>query len=417
MIVAVLGVLPLFSASASANMAQTITITSSPPQEAVAGGSYTVSATETSGLEVYFGTEGACSIDEVPRPGAEERLELERPVAEVPHPPFLSPATVDFITAGTCTIKARGFNGSGYEAAPVASQSFPVAKDPSEQITFTSAPPSNATVGGSYNPVVRLSAGIRVSFFTTTPSVCTIAPLHAAVSLGGVGTCTVGVRQEGSPESELPEAQQSFTVYGPVAVVEHPSILPAEPPATQPTPQPTTAPIFPGSTPPPEPAKRTPTNAKHLAKKKKKKKKKKKASANGGIPAKVQARLLKLALAEAARRGEHHPSEIQAVRTTEAEAHTLENAGRPGGTETTSPPPGNTPVYFIQMQGNFRVVCSRGPDMDTCPPARLLMLTVSVSAKRVLGRQFGYGYLNEELPGTPVFLRPVKAHKAPSEHA
>ena len=58
---AVLGASLLFCAGASANMAQTITFTSSPPQEAVAGGSYTVSATETSGLEVYFGTEGACS--------------------------------------------------------------------------------------------------------------------------------------------------------------------------------------------------------------------------------------------------------------------------------------------------------------------------------------------------------------------
>ena len=40
------------------------------------------------------------------------------------------------------------------------------------------------------------------------------------------------------------------------------------------------------------------------------------------------------------------------------------------------------------------------------------MLTVSVSAKNVLGSRFGYGYIpTEELPGVPVSLRPVKAHK------
>ena len=83
------------------------------------------------------------------------------------------------------------------------------------------------------------------------------------------------------------------------------------------------------------------------------------ATVKSGIPAKVQARLLTLALAEAARRGEQHPHEIQAVRTTEAEAHTLENAG-PGGTETIYPPPGNAPLYFIEMRGNFESYAMAG---------------------------------------------------------
>lgn len=70
------------------------------------------------------------------------------------------------------------------------------------------------------------------------------------------------------------------------------------------------------------------------------------------------------------------------------------------------------------MRGNFRVGCHGGPPIHACPPARVLMLTVSVSAKSVLGSRFGYGYIpTEELPGTPASLRPVKAHMAPSKHA
>ena len=215
-LVAVLGSSMLLCASASAKMAQTIMFTSAAPSDPVAGGSYTVSASETSGMQVFVAAVGACSFGKPGQPNAEDRLEAER-VEEQPLELLASPVTVYFIGAGTCRIDASGSGDSEYEPPPEASQSFPVARDPSEQITFTSTPPSDATVGDSYDPVVRLSAGIRVSFFTTTPSVCAIAPLHAAVSLVGVGTCTIGVRQNGVSESEPPEGKQSFDVIGPAA--------------------------------------------------------------------------------------------------------------------------------------------------------------------------------------------------------
>ena len=66
----------LVCASASALAAQTITFTSAAPSRAVAGGSYTVSATDTSGGPVVLTTGGACSLSE-PRANAEEPLEAE----------------------------------------------------------------------------------------------------------------------------------------------------------------------------------------------------------------------------------------------------------------------------------------------------------------------------------------------------
>ena len=94
-------------------------------------------------------------------------------------------------------------------------QSFTVAKDPSERITFTSAAPKDATVGGSYTPSVRSSAGLTVMFSNATPSVCKIVlGLNGSshVSLIAPGTCTLDVRQVGASAQEPPEAQQSFKV-------------------------------------------------------------------------------------------------------------------------------------------------------------------------------------------------------------
>ena len=131
-----------------------------------------------------------------PRANAEEHLEAE--VEGQPVERAESPATVYLTAVGACSIEASRSGGSGYESQPEVWQSFRVAKDPAERITFTSTP-SNVAVGGSYDPVVRSSAAMRVSFFTTTPAVCTIAPRDAAVSFVGVGTCWIGVTARRNP--------------------------------------------------------------------------------------------------------------------------------------------------------------------------------------------------------------------------
>jgi hypothetical protein len=131
------------------------------------------------------------------------------------------------------------------------------------------------------------------------------------------------------------------------------------------------------------------------------------AAMKSGISATVRAKLLKVALSEASRYSERHPSDIQAVLTTETEAQKLESAGR--SYTVVSPQPGNSPVYLIEMRGRFRVKCHDLPNkVPPCPAARDLMLTVSVSTGKVLGSETGYGYIPSlDVAGnTPVYLRP-----------
>ena len=142
-----------------------------------------------------------------------------KPTVEEKQPVLLedrdSPVTVYFLERGMCIVDAYAAGDAEYEEVRSVGQSLTVAKDPSEQITFASPAPSDATVGGSYAPTVRSSAGLGVMFSIATPSVCGIVlGLNGGshVSLNNPGTCTIDVRQAAVSELEPPAAQQSFTV-------------------------------------------------------------------------------------------------------------------------------------------------------------------------------------------------------------
>ena len=138
-----------------------------------------------------------------------------------------------------------------------------------------------------------------------------------------------------------------------------------------------------------------------------------------GISETVRAKLLDVARSEAALRGERHPYEIQAVLTTQRLAARLEGEGRRvsisprregqkrAGTtgvdgEVSRARSGARPVYFIAMKGTFTFLCF-GP--APCPPAPVLMLTLSVSTKQVLNAtKWGENYPNLKSVGAPVQL-------------
>ena len=88
-----------------------------------------------------------------------------------------------------------------------------------ERVTFTSTAPSDATVGGSYDPSVISSEALLVSFFSVTPSVCRIIRpevfANREVKLEAPGTCTIIASQPDteSEAAEAPEARQSFEVF------------------------------------------------------------------------------------------------------------------------------------------------------------------------------------------------------------
>lgn len=83
-----------------------------------------------------------------------------------------------------------------------------------QTIEFTSAAPSNATVGGAaYTVTAAASSGLPVALSVDAASTSVCALSGSSVSFSGVGTCTIDANQAGSGIYEpAPQAQQSFTV-------------------------------------------------------------------------------------------------------------------------------------------------------------------------------------------------------------
>jgi PKD repeat protein len=169
---------------------QTITISSTPPSSATAGGlPYAVEASASSGLPVALTiapqSSSVCT---------------------------LSGAVVRFIGIGTCTIDANQEGNASFFPAAQVQQSFFVARG-SQSISFSSPAPAPGTVGGAYVVEAQASSGLPVALSIAPESsmVCSLA--GTTVSFLAVGTCTVDANQEGD-ESYFPasQAQQSFSV-------------------------------------------------------------------------------------------------------------------------------------------------------------------------------------------------------------
>ncbi|MFL5600400.1 MAG: RCC1 domain-containing protein, partial [Gemmatimonadaceae bacterium] len=138
----------------------------------------------------------------------------------------VSGSTVNLNSAGTCVIAADQAEGSGYLAAPRKMQSFSVVEPIPQIISFTSAPPNPGIVGGSY--VVTASgggSGYPVLFSSLTPSVCFV--LGNTVTLRARGTCRVAADQTGNTYY-LPanEVTQEFDIYD-VQAITFTSVAPA----------------------------------------------------------------------------------------------------------------------------------------------------------------------------------------------
>ena len=169
----------------SAQTAQAITFTSTPPSPAVVGGTYTPTATGGgSGNPVVFSigassTSGACSV---------------------------SGTAVDFTGIGTCVIDANQAGTNVYSAAPQMSQSATV--EATQVITFTSTPPSPAVVGGTYTPTATGGASGNPVVFSiggaSTSGACSVS--GTAVDLTGTGTCVVDANQAGNSQYEAAAA-------------------------------------------------------------------------------------------------------------------------------------------------------------------------------------------------------------------
>jgi hypothetical protein len=180
---------------------QAITFTSTPPAHPTVGGTYTVAAKGgASGQPVVFSIDGAstfwaCSV---------------------------SGATVSFLEPGTCVIDANQAGTSSYRAAPQAQQSFTIqsAGLRSQTITFTSTPPVQATVGGTYTVAAKGGASGQPVVFsidgTSTFWACSVS--GATVSFLEPGTCVIDANQAGTSSYQAaPQVQQSLAIQAATA--------------------------------------------------------------------------------------------------------------------------------------------------------------------------------------------------------
>ncbi len=189
---------PFSVAGAGGATPQAITFTSTAPSNAtVLGPPYVVTATADSGLPVVLTIDGSsatvCAING---------------------------GSVSFVGPGTCTIDANqggGVNG-GTNYAPAAQvQQFvvvaPGGGGASQTITFTSTPPVNASVGGSYVVTATATSNLTVvlTIEGSSATICTIN--NGTVTFIGVGTCTIDANQGGNGTfAPAPQKQQSFAV-------------------------------------------------------------------------------------------------------------------------------------------------------------------------------------------------------------
>jgi hypothetical protein len=150
---------PISIQAAAPLEAQVVAFTSTPPSQAVVGGSYVPTAAGgASGSPVTFGidstsTTGACA---------------------------LAGDLVSFTGAGTCVLNADQAGSSGYSAAPRVQQSFTIGLAP-QAVAFTSTAPTAALVGGSYTPTATGGgSGTRSPSAWTPPAAPAPAPSPTA---------------------------------------------------------------------------------------------------------------------------------------------------------------------------------------------------------------------------------------------
>jgi sugar lactone lactonase YvrE len=160
------------------------TITFNPLSNRVFGsGTFTVSATASSGLAVTFSslTTSVCTV---------------------------AGSTVTLVNVGTCTIQANQAGNSSYAAATPNPQSFQVTQA-SQTITFGTLA-NRAFSNATFTVSATASSGLAVTFSSLTTPVCTVS--GSTVTLAGVGTCTIQASQAGSAKYAAVSLSRSFTV-------------------------------------------------------------------------------------------------------------------------------------------------------------------------------------------------------------
>ena len=172
---------------------QSITFATIPAQ--LAGSTYTMSASASSGLPVTLATTtpGVCSV---------------------------SGTSLSTLTMGTCTVQASQSGNITYKAAPTITQTVSSSQR-TQTITFSAISPQ--TAGSSVSLTATSSAGLPVSFATTSIAVCTVN--GSTVTALAAGTCSIQASQPGNTSYKAaPVMTQSFSVTQQAQAITFPMI-------------------------------------------------------------------------------------------------------------------------------------------------------------------------------------------------
>ena len=165
---------------------QTITF-AEPPSKVFSEESTTVEATASSGLTVSFESK-TTSVCTTSGPSGEN---------------------VNFVAAGTCTIKASQAGNANWNAATPIERSFTITKG-NQTITFNALAEKRLDQG-PITVTATASSGLAVSFESKTTSVCTTS--GETVTLLTAGTCTIKANQAGNANwNAATPVERSFTV-------------------------------------------------------------------------------------------------------------------------------------------------------------------------------------------------------------
>lgn len=105
---------------------------------------------------------------------------------------------------GDCVLTAYAPAGGNYAASPVVSYTFTVRGD-DPPVTFTSTPPANPVVGGTYVPTATGgSPDVPILFHSETPDICDYDPGANEVKFTKKGTCVISTSQDRPSEYPFP---------------------------------------------------------------------------------------------------------------------------------------------------------------------------------------------------------------------
>ena len=175
------------TAGLSSPIANSISVTSTPPAIPLVGNTYTTVSGATSGdtVVVTSATSSICTV---------------------------SGAVVSFIADGICTIYFNDPGNDNYQPAPLNQTTQTMSVGPLvNTITVNSTPNSPGENGATYTTFSTATSGDVVTVTSATPTVCTVS--GAVVSFPGNGSCTLNFNDPGDTDYQAaPQVQQTFNV-------------------------------------------------------------------------------------------------------------------------------------------------------------------------------------------------------------